>query len=150
MATLVDKKLPAGNYLIIDLCYVMHKEWNEICEALAKEGNPDVWTIELDDGRLISGAFTQNGDGTYYSSLGRDFYVDSGSIGVIRVEDVRIEEAGNIETGQIKNFSHEFELGYNCGDIMIGNVVIHTGVEPDSDEWDLDYSEYDEDYDEED
>lgn len=122
--------MPAGRYYIGDLCYVMHPEWNECCELFFPPGAPGRGVegeFTLKDGRRFASFGTAYGDGTYRSNIGTEHSVDSGSIGCIRVEDIRDDEYDNIEAlGAYVDFKEPFEVSNNAGLLKFGHVEIDT------------------------
>jgi len=125
--------MPAGKYYIGDLCYVMHPEWDEVCELFFPPGAPGRGVegeFTLKDGRRYASFSTAYGDGTYSSNVGTSHSVDSGSIGCIRVEDIRDTEYDNIEElGAIIEFKQPFEVSTNGGMIVFGHVQIETSAD---------------------
>lgn len=117
--------LPAGDYYVGDLCYVV-ENWNEYCSFF----------FPGDGNTMHNGIFTNNsgvkfanygtafGDGVYRDEEGNEYAVDSGSIGCIPVEAIR-EPHG---LGKIINFPTEFDCEFITpgGVIRIGDVFIHT------------------------
>lgn len=143
--------MPAGKYYVGDLCYVMHDEWDEVC-SLFFAGRTDHGCNEgefnLRDGRRFVSYNTKWGDGGYRDQYGKEYSVDAGLIGCIRVEDVDLNHSSNfISGGQIVEFTQEFTCSGRTEDdrrdwdgvIRIGHLRINT----DGDD------EYEEDYDEE-
>lgn len=135
--------MPAGRYYVGDLCYVMHNEWAEAC-YLFFTGRSDYGCNEgefnLADGRRFVNFNTAYGDGTYYDLDRRyEFGVDSGSIGCIKVEDIR-------EELPIDAVIVEFERDFTCwrdeGLLMFGDVHIET--DPSFEEDDYEGEEEDE------
>lgn len=132
-------KMPAGKYYIGDLCYVMHNEWEEACE-LFFAGRTDLLCNEgkfkLADGREFVNFNTKYGDGEYFDGL-FSYGVDSGSIGCIRVEDVREE----LPPGAVvMAFLEDFECYRDDNMLVFGYVEINTDPS--------EYEEYDEEEDE--
>ena len=123
--------MPAGRYYIGDLCYVMHPEWVEVCELFFPPGAPGQGVegeFALKDGRRYASFGTAFGDGEYYNNMGTSHCVDSGSIGCIRMEDIRDDEYSNIETlGAIVEFDQPFEVEkVGRGLLRFGHVEIET------------------------
>jgi hypothetical protein len=119
--------MPAGKYYIGDLCYVMHPEWDEFCELTIKGNQCLDGEFTLADGRRFASFGTAYGDGTYVSNVGTKHSVDSGSIGCIRVEDIRDYTYSDIERlGAIVEFDHPFEVSEDQGLIVFGKVQIET------------------------
>jgi hypothetical protein len=141
---LIMNIMPAGNYYVGDLCYVMHPEWNEVCDlAFPDKTHPNtevVGVFHLKDGRSFANFSTANGDGEYTSNVGTSHMVDSGSIGCIRVSDIKDTTYADIETlGAIIEFKEPFEVGSFKGKIWFGNAIIDTEYIVD----DFDYEGFD-------
>jgi len=123
--------MPAGRYYIGDLCYVMHPEWDEAC-ALFFPTNQSGRGVEgeftLRDGRRFASFGTAFGDGEYYNNMGTSHCVDSGSIGCIRIEDIRDDEYSNLESlGAVVEFTEPFEVEkVGRGLLKFGHVEIET------------------------
>lgn len=125
--------MPAGRYYVGDLCYVMHPEWNECCD-LFFAGRTDHGCNEgefnLKDGRRFANFNTAYGDGEYRSSIGTSHGVDSGSIGCIRVDDIRDTTCGDIASlGAIVDFDRDFDVYSEGGVLYFGHVAIDTDPE---------------------
>lgn len=136
MAKLISKELEPGKYWIGDLCYVMHPEWDEICNIICNRSyNGQTPVIELDDGRTVGLSFTAYGDGVYRDQYSREYGVDAGLIGVIKLEDILGDEAENISLGHVQDFERPFNIGYRNGVINFGPISINTGA--------YDYDDYD-------
>lgn len=124
--------MPAGNYYIGDLCYVMtDTEWNEVCETMFKgteSGN--YGEFELSDGRKYAIYHTAYGDGSYSSNIDTRHCVDSGTIGCILVDDIRADKYENLsDLGAFREFKTEFVTGEDNGVIQFGSVLIDTDPE---------------------
>ena len=135
--------MPAGRYYIGDLCYVMHPEWDECCDLFFPPGDNigpgRDGEFVLKDGRRFASFGTAYGDGTYRSNIDTEHAVDSGSIGCIRVEDIRDDQYDNIEElGAIVEFDQPFEVSEDQGLIRFGHVQIETagGYDEDEEEYD--------------
>ena len=135
--------MPAGTYYIGDLCYVMHDEWRECCKLFFPyvPGQLEQHHVEgeftLADGRRFASFGTAYGDGEYASNIGTSHCVDSGSIGCIRVEDIRdtTHDADRIaELGAIVKFDQPFEVSADSGLLKFGHVEIETNSDYDWDE----------------
>ena len=126
-------------YYIGDLCYVMHDVWSEVCDLMFPALSDDEISgeLELQDGRKIIIFPTAYGDGEYYDQAGNAYSVDSGTIGAIKLSDIRDEKA-YIEGGQLHEFASEIDE-YDCwcedGELGFYKVVIDTkGVDYDDKE----------------
>lgn len=133
--------MPAGKYWVGDLCYVLDEDWNECCYLFFKERNDNGCNegeFTLSDGRRFVSLNTAWGDGYYIDNSGRGYGVDAGLIGCILAKDVGLEgNERNVSGGHIIDFPTDFECSNDDGKIIIGDVVIDT--DPDID------SEYNED-----
>jgi len=131
--------MPAGRYYIGDLCYVMHDAWDECVDLFFppdEKGFPGGAEGEfvLKDGRRFASFGTAYGDGTYRSNLNTFHSVDSGSIGCIRVEDIRdntYDSAKIEELGAIVEFDQPFEVEADQGLLIFGHVEIETAADED-------------------
>jgi len=105
-----------GTYYVGDLCYVMHPQWREVCNLMFATGDNSVLDGEfnLANGVRFALHSTAYGDGTYQDQEGRDYPVDAGLIGCIRVEDVYDPE-WYLAGVQTVVFDKQFELVYNDG-----------------------------------
>ena len=95
--------MKAGKYYIGDLCYVMSKEWKEVCDLTLTKNYPNEGVFTLQDGRQFAMFSTAYGDGTYTDQKNREYAVDSGTIGCILVDDlteeIRYDLANVVEIG---------------------------------------------------
>jgi len=106
----------AGTYYVGDLCYVMHPQWKEVCDLMfACDGNQVLdGEFNLANGVRFAVHSTAYGDGTYMDLDGREYPVDAGLIGCIRVEDVYDPEWW-LEGVQTVEFQYPFALEYDNG-----------------------------------
>lgn len=127
--------MPAGDYYIGDLCYVMHEEWDEAC-ALFFAGRTDHGCNEgkftLKDGRQFVAFNTAYGDGTYRDQYGNFYHVDAGLIGAIKVADVR-EDIPPSGTSIVRMHS-DFTCYSENGKLHFGRHVIDTDPEDEYEE----------------
>ena len=126
--------MPAGKYYIGDLCYVMHDVWDEVCDLFFPPGHPPRGVegeFTLKDGRRFASFGTAHGDGSYSSNIDTEHCVDSGSIGCIRVEDIRDDSYSDLsELGAVVEFDQPFEVSEDQGLIVFGHVQIETNMDP--------------------
>lgn len=137
--------MPAGTYYIGDLCYVMHVEWNEVCELFFQDRSDhgcNEGKFTLNDGRSFVSFNTRYGDGTYRDQNGDAYYVDAGLIGCIRVDDIRedVPSSGR----NIVTFDTEFLCSASRGLLKFGHIMIDTDPSYEVDDDDLFYQEDDE------
>ena len=137
--------MPAGKYYVGDLCYVMHPEWKECCDLFfpyvpgQPEGRGRDGEFTLADGRRFASFGTAYGDGTYRSNINTEHSVDSGSIGCIRLEDIRDQQYSLeqiMQLGAIIDFEAPFEVSADQGLLKFGPVEIETAGGYDWDEED--------------
>lgn len=115
-------KMPAGTYYVGDLCYVMHNEWDEVCDLMFKDNpNGTSGRFTLTDGRIFAIYFTAIGDGCYYDQNGHLYGVDSGTIGCILMEGIEPSNFGNVVT-----FDEDFETSAKDGVLSFGHIRIET------------------------
>jgi hypothetical protein len=125
----------SGTYYVGDLCYVMHPQWDEVCNLMFAAGDNTVLDGEfnLANGVRFSLHSTAYGDGTYRDQQGRGYPVDAGLIGCIRVEDVVDSEAW-LAGMQTVEFTQPFELKYDDGVIEFvginGKVLLAIDTDP--------------------
>lgn len=126
--------MPAGDYYVGDLCYVMtDEEWNEFCKITIKDNKCIDGEFTMSDGRRFATYGTEWGDGVYLDQYGNNYAVDAGLIGCIKVEDIKAEKDNDIERlGKIHKFEHDFTTHGGRGDrdwdgvISIGRIHIKT------------------------
>ena len=120
----------AGRYYIGDLCYVMHDAWKEVCDLIFAEDHGCIeGEFTLKDGRRFAMYNTAYGDGVYTDQYGREYSVDSGSIGCILLDDIRDESYDDERLSELANISDisvPFETGNNRGVIRIASLIIDT------------------------
>lgn len=135
---------PAGEYYIGDLCYVMHAEWGEVCDLVFADAYDMVeGDLSLADGRRIFLASTAYGDGEYLDNGSGVYPVDSGSIGIIAVQDISDADRENISSGAVHTFENAFSITAQNGLFDFGGVVIDTAYEDSEDD---EYDDYDDEY----
>ena len=119
--------LPAGDYYIGDLCYVV-ENWQEYHKLFfpVEGGDQHVGVFTNSAGVKFANYATAFGDGIYYDEEKNEYAVDSGSIGCIPVEAIQEPHA----LGNIVNFPVEFDCEYieSTGTIRIGDVFIDTDL----------------------
>jgi hypothetical protein len=124
-------------YYVGDLAYVLHDAWDEVCNLAPLDNSEH--EFELEDGRKFILFSTAYGDGLYNDQNGLSYSVDSGTIGAIRIEDIRgLEFARTLGRGlgHIHTFPAEID-GMDCfyedGTIHIYTVRIDTGADYEDD-----------------
>jgi hypothetical protein len=134
-------------YYIGDLGYVMHEEWEEVCDlSFPKDSPGDERTgrMLLKDGTEFFIFGTYFGDGEYQDQFGGTYGVDSGSIGAIRVEDIR-DKTYSVEKLKRLGCFHTFETplteldcSSNEGLLKFGEIEIDTNPDAEYEEDEFD------------
>ena len=130
--------MKAGDYYIGDLCYVLHNEWQDVCNLLF-EGRDDhgvnEGTFNLPDGRAFALFSTAYGDGTYPDNDYNMYPVDAGSIGCIHIDGIDASNPENdISLGRVHSFDNDFEVSSDGRVLTFGHVSIDT--DPYADDYD--------------
>jgi hypothetical protein len=124
----------AGKYYIGDLCYVMdNDEWKQVCKRTIQGERFVDGEFRFNDGREFAIYSTAYGDGEYNDYYGNSYSVDSGTIGCIKVEDIKANKYDDIERlGAIVDFETDFVTsggrgtkGWD-GTIQFGHIAIET------------------------
>jgi len=134
-----SKMTDTSRYYVGDLCYVMKDDWDEVYNTA--DITNDVWDTELADGRKFYLFSTKYGDGQYTDQNGNLYSVDSGTIGAIKVDDIRDTESLFTTVvnglGHIHEFPSDFawhDCAYVDGKVYFHTVSINTGDEDDCEE----------------
>lgn len=145
--------MPAGKYYIGDLCYVMHKEWDEVCSLTTQGDDCLDGEFNLANGVRFASYGTKFGDGSYLDNSYREYGVDAGLIGCILVSDIDTSDTANdVSLGHVVEFDKPFETSGGRTSLRDWDGVIRFGdvrIETDPEEEDDDYEGEDEDDEEE-
>lgn len=114
-----------GVYYVGDLCYVV-EDWLELLEQSSYFNSRTTrhW-FGCYKGQPAFAGSTRYGDGLYFDSEGRQYPVDSGSIGIVPVEVLGAD--ADFSGGQVVTFSEDFEVSWQDGDFVFGHVSLPTG-----------------------
>tara|TARA_R100000353_G_C6441423_1_gene178699 strand:+ start:65 stop:484 length:420 start_codon:yes stop_codon:yes gene_type:complete len=83
-------------YYIGDLCYVLDDTtYHELFDLVDGDPLNKGKFVTLKDGRKFFIGGTAHGDGGYFGSDGEQYGVDSGTIGIVAVEDIYLEKKFN-------------------------------------------------------
>lgn len=142
--------MKAGKYFIGDLCYVMHDEWDEVCDLLFAGRNDhgcNEGEFTLKDGRRFAMWNTAYGDGCYPVTGGFTVGVDSGSVGCILLDDIKDIPDNRPLLGCVVEFDTDFVTSSDGSTISFGEIEVLTGSfddeeEEEEEEW---YDEEEED-----
>jgi hypothetical protein len=137
-------KLAAGEYYIGDPCYILDEDQYDVLLTETQffmQGSVDRGGVMFDKvtGKYFSVFSTKYGDGCYRGNNGFTYGVDAGCISCIPVEMVS-EPRYDTDVTAVQ-FDRDFEVRYDDGLIVFGDVVINT----DPDEY-YDEVEEEEDY----
>ena len=130
-------KMPSGLYYLGDLCYVIQDRelWDKMCEEhFSGDFNGKFTTAE---NLTVWNCSTYYGDGCFEDQDGYFYPVDSGSIGIILIDDnyrelLKYEQVAPLqsleddELGRVKLFDDEFEVWYENGIFYFGEIAINT------------------------
>ena len=123
--------LPAGQYVIVDPCYVLKDDvYNALLDTAFETNQVTVYGTDIfgTEKRLII-LHTYHGDGQYYDDHGRQFLVDSGTIACIEVAP-EFFQAGWEQYTQI-TATKPFDCQSDEGDLLFGDhACIYTNGEP--------------------
>jgi|SoiMetStandDraft_2_1073263.scaffolds.fasta_scaffold156559_1 hypothetical protein len=140
MEATTDAGLPAGDYLIIDPCYVFDRaRWDGLVDLIYGHTPPDagVYTDPV-SGCLFAYSWTKAGDGTYIDQDGYLYGVDSGSLACLPLAMI---DAATLALLPIRDHSVDhacsgrlvtFDAAWTClpcdaqGVIRFGPIVINT------------------------
>jgi hypothetical protein len=119
--------MKSGTYYVGDLCYVLHDEWDEVCQLTINHNCAIGGEFNLKDGRRFAMYNTMYGDGTYHDQQGKEYWVDSGSIGCILMRDIDLAQLdNNVQGGALYDFDQDFYTGEQDGKIMFHKISINT------------------------
>ena len=126
--------MPAGEYYIGDLCYVMtDEEWNEFCSITIDGMKCIDGEFQMKDGRRFATYGTAWGDGVYHDQYGYSYSVDAGLIGCILTKDIKAEKHKNLlDLGAVMKFDNSFVTSGGRGEkdwegvIQFGHIMIET------------------------
>lgn len=111
--------MPAGEYWIGDLCYVLDDDWDEVCSLY--ESGAGQYTMS--DGRRFAMYGTFYGDGVYEDESKNTYSVDSGTLGCIKVSHID----GPSRLGNVVKFAEPFETcELSDGVLKFGHIYINT------------------------
>lgn len=143
-----EATLPPGKYIIGDPCYnIPDHLWHDVLDA------SDSWhtchaTFPLADGGegLVVAFHTKNGDGRFDDGHGREYPVDSGSIGIISVDHI---PEPDLEASHVITFKNPVHCYLSGSVIVFGHIEINTeDPEAEEDDGDDGYNElgFDDEY----
>lgn len=119
-------KLPKGKYYVGDPCYIFGESWSDVL------AETDFFDAETLRGKPVCAGGTAYGDGLYEDNCGREYWVDSGMIGILPVSLLRIDKKKTLkeikasEGMHIIEFTEETEVACDNGVFRFGNIVIDT------------------------
>jgi len=124
-----------GKYYVGDLCYVLNSKddeiWMEVCDLLWNpESSSESEVHTLKDGREFAILSTAYGDGTYTDQEGREYAVDSGTIGCILADQCTIDKSTYIDYNVIE-IIEEFIPYNDYGLLHFGHIKIETSYDED-------------------
>lgn len=128
--------MPAGKYYVGDLCYVMTDEqWDEVCKLMFPypDSGPNFnkavhGFFRLNDGTEFCIYGTAYGDGVYVDGHGREYYVDSGTLGCVNTKRLKKSLIKKAPTSgsHVVEMRVDFQTAERDGQIRFGHVLIDT------------------------
>lgn len=136
--TSADKhfQMPAGEYYVGDLCYVLGDRWDQVCDLIISGNECLEGKFVLPDGTEFCIYNTKYGDGCYEDQYGNTYDVDAGSIGCVLVSAIKGELPHS--DYYLLEEHKDFVVGRKDGTITIGPLDI------DTDPREEEYDEYEE------
>jgi hypothetical protein len=133
----MSEMMQEGEYFVGDLCYVLSDEqWDEVCRLTFpfRRGPNKRKSVNgkfvLKGGVEISLHGTAYGDGVYLDQRGREYGVDSGTIGCVSVKHLGRKTKAKIKKqpwlGHIHEMHYSFASKDESGKLRFGPVVIDT------------------------
>lgn len=122
MITTTINSFEPGTYWIGDLCYVLQAdEWDDLLiqTSLAEEA-----VVEI-RGFKVGYCGTAFGDGVYMDEERNLYPVDSGSIGIMPLEKIKVSNK-IMNLGRIIQMPESFSIENQNGRLRFGNVFIDT------------------------
>jgi hypothetical protein len=111
--------LPAGRYVIGDLCY---RDQEDADELFADYQPGKIKTLY--DGRRYAYLNTAYGDGSYSDQDGNEYSVDSGTIGIMQYDDGELDS----RMGRTFEFDSDFQVYASNGVLHFGHISIDTSM----------------------
>ena len=141
-------KLPAGNYYVGDLCYVLghtgNDRWDEVCDLIIDGHNVKDGIFTMSDGTVFAIFSTAYGDGTYSDQFGNEYCVDAGSIGCVLLDSIPGVTFDGL--GHAHKFDNPFTVESNGKQLGFGHLTIDTDPSDDDEDYNDDlWEEEDED-----
>lgn len=142
-----DQPLKAGDYLVIDPCYIIGEDpfWKHLCDYSFPEDGSErkQFYIILDEEHLCYVFGTRYGDGGYPVNDGTksgEAGVDAGMLSLIPMEYVQNRDL-DINLGVVVTLKTDSVPHNDDGNVTCGNITITTG--DDEDEFEDDYEDED-------
>jgi len=118
---MIPVTFPAGRYLIGDLCYRDEYMWDAMLNTpMGKKGKVEnSYEGTVHDFCILR---TKWGDGGYDDQYGNEYFVDSGTIGIMSWNQDK-KDSG---TGRTFNFAGPFQVYEENGKLVFGSIIINT------------------------
>ena len=111
-------------YYVGDLCYVM-PDWDIVCDITIDGPDVKSGVFALPDGTRFAMYSTAEGDGSYEDQHGNQYGVDSGSLGIVDIENVN----PSLTMEDLNEYGHVFELDFDpFDDTYSDEGIIHLGI----------------------
>lgn len=138
--------LPAGTYVIGDLCYnLTTAQYDEFLASSDCSSRPGQITLSNGTTVPVYSFFTAEGDGRYNDHSGFEYAVDSATIGIVPLEALEGREVD--EATRTVKFKHPFECYDSAGTLVFGAIEINTNQMSNEDgDIDTDFQDLDNDF----
>ena len=119
-------KLKKGTYYVGDPCYIFDKSWDGVLDQTDFFTPDSIQEVFGEECFVVS----SGGDGCFYDNQGRKYFVDSGSIGVMPIDLIKIDNKVSLEEVITSSYMHEvefeedFEVFTFYGGVTFGNLTI--------------------------
>lgn len=124
--------LPSGFYWVGDPCYAFdsQNEWMALLDSSGDYGSLAILEAFACDKRFVASR-TAHGDGVYSDSLGNEFPVDAGLIGVVPMLDCDAAEPFGMT---LMEFDGPVTVSYDDGFVKISGGTMRTVIDTDPSE----------------
>jgi hypothetical protein len=120
--TIETVTVPAGKYWLADPCYVIrdNQDWWKVCDSFSDDKKNT--SVKLDNGCHVF-AFNVSNDGTYYDQENTEYFVDSGTIGLVSVE-YNPDYSTTRGNGRMVEFKEETVCFLEDNYLKFGEIII--------------------------
>jgi len=127
-------KMQRGAYYVGDPCYLFDQSWGDVLNETS------FFSKNTFRGEGVAAESTAHGDGVYKDNEGKEYWVDSGMLGILPISLAKIDNKlreGRVLTGgsaHIVKFDTEFDVEINSGVFKFGHLEIDTNGDDEEEE----------------